>query len=517
MPAPHPGQWEILPYMAETHSTHLILLRTGKLLYFHAAPETGVNIVSKVWDPTGDPSISTRIIPPWTGTETDLPYLFCSGHNFLSDGRALVAGGHRDLPVQWDGLPYTYIFDPIAIDPQTGEPGTWIIPTGPAGPHKMNDGRWYPTLTYLGEKKPSQFDEIMVVTGYRYDQPHVINPEVEFYDPNRSTGWSVVNNNMDRELNLYVGAQLIAYGPYAGEIFYDLIGWNPEVQGVPQAYRFDPQGPGGIFWNPAGQSMPFYRNMGNSVHLPIFPNSQSSKVMNFAGAKVWQPLNTSEVIDLNSPSPQWNSLPTFKHKRYFANSPILPDSRILLVGGNRSGNFNEPEFEPELFDSETMQWLNWDLAQSSIPRGYHSSGILLEDARVWVSGGEHSDPEETMKIEIYSPGYLFEGTRPNILNAPTNISYGQKFGVLTDSPIGSIALISPGAVTHGNNMSQRYIGLNVPPAEINGGYGYNDIFAPANRNIAPPGYYMLFVCRPKSASTSGEYRIPSVAHWVKLS
>jgi len=28
MPAPHPGTWEILPYDAEVHSTHLIHLHT---------------------------------------------------------------------------------------------------------------------------------------------------------------------------------------------------------------------------------------------------------------------------------------------------------------------------------------------------------------------------------------------------------------------------------------------------------------------------------------------------------
>lgn len=34
---------------------------------------------------------------------------------------------------------------------------------------------------------------------------------------------------------------------------------------------------------------------------------------------------------------------------------------------------------------------------------------------------------------------------------------------------------------------------------------------------APPGYYMLFVLKDKTLSTSGDWKIPSVAKFVKLS
>lgn len=43
------------------------------------------------------------------------------------------------------------------------------------------------------------------------------------------------------------------------------------------------------------------------------------------------------------------------------------------------------------------------------------------------------------------------------------------------------------------------------------------VAAPENANIAPPGYYMLFVLKPKAASLSGETAIPSIAKVVKLS
>ncbi len=42
------------------------------------------------------------------------------------------------------------------------------------------------------------------------------------------------------------------------------------------------------------------------------------------------------------------------------------------------------------------------------------------------------------------------------------------------------------------------------------------VTAPANSNIAPPGYYMFFVIRDSSESTSGLSKIPSKAVFIKL-
>ena len=43
------------------------------------------------------------------------------------------------------------------------------------------------------------------------------------------------------------------------------------------------------------------------------------------------------------------------------------------------------------------------------------------------------------------------------------------------------------------------------------------VTAPANANIAPPGYYMFFVLKDVSESNSGESKIPSNAVFIKLS
>ena len=70
--------------------------------------------------------------------------------------------------------------------------------------------------------------------------------------------------------------------------------------------------------------------------------------------------------------------------------------------------------------------------------------------------------------------------------------------------ISEVVLIRPGAVTHGWNQAQRFVGCVV----IGTGAGQVQTQAPPDGNVAPPGYYLLFV-------VDGA-RVPSVGRWVRL-
>ena len=61
-----------------------------------------------------------------------------------------------------------------------------------------------------------------------------------------------------------------------------------------------------------------------------------------------------------------------------------------------------------------------------------------------------------------------------------------------------------GSVTHSFDMDQRYVGLTFTSAS-----GSLTVTGPPNSNIAPPGYYMLFLVN--KAGT------PSLASWVQVS
>ncbi len=112
--------------------------------------------------------------------------------------------------------------------------------------------------------------------------------------------------------------------------------------------------------------------------------------------------------------------------------------------------------------------------------------------------------DDQLTAEIFSPPYLFKGTRPVITSAPSSVTYNSVFSVVTPDAarIASVSLLPLGSVTHHFNANQRY--LSLPFQTIAGGLS---IQTPANANIAPPGYYMLFL-----VDTNG---VPSVAAILK--
>ena len=65
--------------------------------------------------------------------------------------------------------------------------------------------------------------------------------------------------------------------------------------------------------------------------------------------------------------------------------------------------------------------------------------------------------------------------------------------------------MAPGATTHGFDTNQRYVDLKV--LDKVGGQGV-DVVAPPSANVAPPGYYMLFLINDAG--------VPSVASWVRI-
>ena len=78
-----------------------------------------------------------------------------------------------------------------------------------------------------------------------------------------------------------------------------------------------------------------------------------------------------------------------------------------------------------------------------------------------------------------------------IQSAPKIIQYGQNFSLSFTSTTATnrIALIRNSCVTHSVNFEQRYVLL----ADLTNGSGTFTVPGPATANLAPPGYYMLYV------------------------
>ena len=199
------------------------------------------------------------------------------------------------------------------------------------------------------------------------------------------------------------------------------------------------------------------------------------------------------------------------------NLTVLADGTVLATGGNSSGaslvDLNAGVYPAEQWNPATGQWRT--LAAMQVTRQYHSTALLLPDGRVLSAGGGICGTCDQVgylakNAEIFSPPYLFQadGTlapRPAIDAAPASTTYGAPMEIATGNPasIRKVALVRLGAVTHSNNMEQRYI-----PLSFTAGATSLTATAPANANIAPPGFYMLFIIDANG--------VPSVARMVSV-
>ena len=166
----------------------------------------------------------------------------------------------------------------------------------------------------------------------------------------------------------------------------------------------------------------------------------------------------------------------------------------------------------------TADWALLAPMDEDNPRRKHSTTILLPDARVFVAGGEKpgQEPAILQTAQIFQPPYLFDmnaapAPRPVIDSAPDVIYYNTAFVVFTpeSAAITKVSLVRLGATTHGFDQNQRYVPLKFTDTlsmTLN-------VAAPAQWNLAPPGYYMLFIL--KDGDRPGiEY--PSLAKIVQL-
>ena len=122
---------------------------------------------------------------------------------------------------------------------------------------------------------------------------------------------------------------------------------------------------------------------------------------------------------MTQPSPAWQATASMAFPRSYLNLTVLPDGQVLATGGSTTtdkANFAAAVYEAELWSPVSKAWTTMDRAQ--IPRLYHSTALLLPDARVLVAGGgrengrSQPDPKDQPNAEIFSPPYLFRGARP---------------------------------------------------------------------------------------------------------
>jgi galactose oxidase len=410
-------------------AVHMHLLRTGKVL---------------MWGKFEGPSV----YDPANGSFKSVPLganIFCSGHAFLPDGRLLVAGGHIS---DNHGLPDGHLFNPGTQ--------TW------SSTADMRDGRWYPTVTELAN------GQLLTIAGKNEEAQPVNVPEVW-----SSSGWRALTG---AAINLpYYPREFLAPN---GKIF---------VAGELKTTRYlNTSGSGS--WSAVGDRRYGVRDYGAAVmYLP-------GKILYAGGGRTTA---TAEIIDLNKASPSWQWTGSMAYPRRHLNATVLPTGEVLVTSGTRGTSFDESSLAvhvAEIWNPATGAWRQ--VASNSVNRSYHSTSLLLPDGRVLHAGSGNAtlpngQPAPDQKNgEFYSPPYLFQGARPTISSAPASVTYGGSLTVATPdaSGIAKVSLIALGSVTHAFDMNQRFIWLTFTKSASG-----LTVQAPANRNTAPPGYYMLFI------------------------
>jgi hypothetical protein len=425
-PATVEGAWSPLK-PSPIIQLHLHLLPNGKVLSWGHAGSP------QVWDPA-------------TGSFMAVPspsLLFCAGHDFLADGRLLVAGGHI---TNNHGLPNTNIFDAATASWQTAAP--------------MAQGRWYPTTTML----PS--GDVLVLSGQ--DEAGDVAEVPEIWD---GTAW--------RELttaSLALQNYPRTFVAPDGRIFY-------AGAGSPSRW-LDVSGTGA--WS-LGPRMGFgQRGYGSAVmYAP-------GKILYVGGGN--PPTNTAEIIDLNNPTPQWTFTGSMAYARWNLNATLLPTGDVLVTGGTSKGDRADPSGAvnvAEVWNPTSGQWTQLATA-APLLRGYHSTSLLLPDGRVLHSGGgDGASIPDNFNYELYSPPYLFGGARPVVTGGvPQAAGYGQRLAVTTPdaATISKVTLIRLGSVTHAFDQAQRLV-----PAAFSQVAGGLSVSLPSSPTMAPPGPYMLFL------------------------
>tara|TARA_R110000868_G_scaffold90110_1_gene250370 strand:- start:1621 stop:5709 length:4089 start_codon:yes stop_codon:yes gene_type:complete len=451
---------------------------------------------------SGDGATFTEIFDPFMGvngqalgeftSNTDHD-MFCPGINNLADGRILSAGGTSSTK--------TSIYNPAT--------GLWSvasemnIPRGYQGNVTLSDG----SVFTLGGSWSGGDDPL--TNGGK---------DAEIWSP--ETGWTLLPG--------ITGADLFTNSDLA-----------KELQGL---YRVDnhawlwPAPNGQIFHAGPGEMMHWINveNGGSITSAGLRGNDTYSmkgttvmfdigKILKVGGAESYggtdpafvPAKDNSYVIDVNNPN---NVTVTATNNnllfsRTMHNSTVLPNGEVLVTGGlDRAEVFSDTgaRLTAELYNPDTNSWRT--VAGMATPRTYHSVGILMVDGRVFVGGGglcDGSNPDECVNhfdAEIYSPPYLFNSngtlaTRPTI-DAPEIADYNTSIQVNGSVNVQEFNLIRFSAATHSTNNEQRRV-----PLTFTGTNGNYTVAIP-DRNLLPPGYYMLF-----ALNNNG---VPSIAETIKI-
>lgn len=478
------------------------------------------------------PSIGTKFR---RRTRVCVTAVLIAGLSALSPQNSRADGGGLpiDLPegeglVELGGIANTRLFDPAT--------NRWRQRAD------MHFARWYPTAVILPGGR------VLVGTGVRRSQRNDQGTQqllTETYHP-RANRWVVNDTGLlsRKSMPLYARMWLMPNG----KVFYDGTGqaWAPGGGAADQASWIQRS----FFnlrtkqWEPSTE-VGTVRSVPADVMLRMRPPYDRSSLIIAGGVLGPSPdtllaTRLSEKVTVDRAGKVTSQLTgLLNHARWASPGVVLPTGKVVVFNGADKEETFEPGQEnavrqAEIFNPRTNTWR--PAAVSRRERTYHNTAILLPDARVLVGGHapapngllyHHDNPADPAfanndrdpSFEIYSPPYLFRGTRPTIRHARSGIAWRSTFRVRVSCGrrfpecrqgrmIREVVLSRLPAQTHTSDVNQRSMTLSfrrVPGTNV------IRVKAPPSGVTAPPGPYYLFVNR-----SSRHGLIPSVARTLTV-
>ena len=452
------GSWQRTSYDLPTRAVHATLLRTGKVLLLSGSGNQSSAFYAG--------SFKAGLLDPVTGAyrAIDPPYdMFCAGHAQMPNGNILIVGGTGAYPTAtatWKGSRRVYEFD------VTTE--RWIARTS------LAHGRWYPSSV----QAPS--GHIWTFAGNNENGNR--NKQVERYTVSTGTvvqkpAWS---------LPKYPGLLWTA----KDRVFY--AGTRSEgAAGQPGLYN-----PGTGAVQPVNGITALDQRRGAAT---LFAgDAKIQRVLVVGGG--WPATNATSYIDLRPTTPKGVAGPNLSTAKAYVGAVNLPTDGSVFQTGGGTGR-DTPVYESSIIRGNAVV----PMAPNTVARTYHSSTLLLPDGRVLTMGGDDSGDGFEMQVEVFTPPYLYNGTRPVIAAAPTSVAYTTTYtlpATASDATLASAWMIRPSSTTHAVDPNQRAVRLTT--STIAGGLR----FTTPNKFVLQPGYYMLFV--------NDSLGRPSVARWIKI-
>ncbi len=468
------GAWGA-PFTWPIVAIHTLLMPDGRVMSFGSTlkGKVGAALHYNIWDPARGFGADAHWILPNT-TRTDI---FCAGQTVLPlSGDVAIIGGDAIVDgKRYNGNERLTLFRPRSNSLANANP--------------MFVKRWYPTALAMP-------DGGVLVLGGRQARNGVLALTPEVLQPDGA--WRLLTGATSTPA--FAGTRSNWWYPrgFVGRHgMVVLLGHDGLV------FELDPSGLGSI--RQLTERLPLsHANLPSVLYAP-------DKVLTLRLRR------EAMIVDLGDGGPTWTRTAPIPQMRFHGNLTVLPSGEVVATGGTTLENrLENAQYAALLWSPRTGSWRVGSRAQKA--RLYHSSALLLPDATVLVAGGGAYGPVTNLNAEIYYPPYLFKrdgsgelAPRPTIVSAPQALGGDGTVGVEVgaDEVIARVVAVRLGSSTHSFNADQRHLEL----AFTQDGTQL-DVTVPADRRVALPGYYLLFVIDADGVPSLGHTILVPVAAGV---